>query len=199
MNKYGMIDSVNEIDEGGATSLAPKPAPANESKTDSVSLPDLAKGIKPQTATSLAPNGGGAEIPQDNAPKAPNTPSPNLTPAMEKLKKAMLSGAKDAIRQASTTGEVSPSPIPMWGSPEQYAMPINKKSGGAAMPKMQEELQPKPPPQVVTSAKGVKGWNQGNVFVELPQDIDANDSEAVAKRMELDEQVISWMAEDEED
>ena len=84
-----MIDSVNEIDEGGATSLAPKPAPANESKTDSVSLPDLAKGIKPQTATSLTPNGSGTEISQDNAPKAPNAPSPNLTPAMEKLKKAM--------------------------------------------------------------------------------------------------------------
>ena len=51
----------------------------------------------------------------------------------------------------------------------------------------------------MTSAKGVKGWNRGNVFVELPQGIDANDSEAVAKRMELDEQVISWMDEDEED
>lgn len=194
MDKYGMVDSVNEIDKGGgAASLAP---------TSEVAQPPN-KGLKPLSATSLAPNGEGLNNPvqpQVSVPNAPDVAATKMSPAMERLRKAMLSGAQDAIKQ-SAKGGVFNTPTNVGGVPEpKPSMPVGAEPQSPAVKSLsQMPPPPAPAPNVVTNAKGVKGWNRGDVFVEFPQDIDANDSEAVAKRMELDEQIISWMDEDEED
>lgn len=210
MDKYGMIESVNEVSGGNASSLAPNndsvPPKAPQQTNTTMSLGDVVNNSP--NAMTLSPNveQNGVGV---NAPIKP----PTQSAAMDNLKKAMLAGAARGLQDfgknplnpnsnskpknsfANLKEEVTKSnQLPM---PKEVA-PNDKPPAAANMDKPKAASTP-PIPQVEVTDKGVKRWKNGNTFVELPQDLDISDSQAVASAVEFSKQMMEWMNDEEEE
>lgn len=201
MDKYGMIESVDEVSTSGmsgASSLTPESA--NTSGSNDNSPVNLApKNPLNGLATELSPNIGGKPV------ISPPIGGDIKSPAMEKLKQALVKGANQASlgksfnmsNQFNTTSDpnLNPSEPQESASKREFEKAIKAESIAPAI----QAPQPSPAISGIIDRKGIQGWNIGGAFVELPQGIDRNDSRAVEAEYALSKDIINLMNDDEED